>query len=80
MSKRFEQIEDSIKELCERCQDDECMNQSTTPKCKGYPEMKCAAIYVLDQMTAKDAYTDVMTKHIEKNVELLEDAIVADFG
>lgn len=80
MSKRFEQIEESIRELCERCQDGECMNRDTMPKCEGYPKMKCAAVYVLDQMTAKDAYTDVMTKHIEKNVELLEDAIVADFG
>ena len=80
MSERFKQIEESIIELCKRCQDGECMSRSTTPVCKRYPEMKCAAIYVLDQMTAKDAYTDVMTKHIEKNVELLEDAIVADFG
>lgn len=76
--KRFEQIEGSIIELCRRCQEENCMDKG--PKCDGYPEMKCAAIYVLDQMTTKDLYGDKMKDHMKKNVDLMNDAIDADFG
>ena len=81
MSERFVQIEKQLKAMCAICQSKDERITRDMPECKGYPEQKCAAIYVLDNLTAPTLYANEESiKAALINQTLISDALEADFA